>query len=67
MHSTFQEVRSGLVRQILLIGLKKVLQCHTHYLKDVSIFVGYLLGSVGSCNFSNSHSEGLKNKFLCSH
>ena len=52
MHPTLQDARNGLVHQMLLIGPKKVLQCYTHYLKDVSIFLEILLRSVVHCDFS---------------
>ena len=66
MHPTLKEARNGLVRQMLLIGPKKVLQSsesYTRYLK----FLTFLLYSVVYYDFSESLSGGLKNKVLWSH
>ena len=67
MHLTLQEARNGLVRQMLLIGPEKVLQCYTHYLKDVPIFLVFLLSNVAYFDLAESQSGGLKNMVLCSH
>ena len=66
MHPTLQEVSNGLVHQMLLIGPWKVLQWYTRYLKNVSIFLSFLLSSVVYYDFSKSLPRGLKNKVLCS-
>ena len=60
MHPTLQDATNGLVRQMLFIGPKNVLQCYTHYLKDVSIFLEIVLSSVVHCDSSKILSGVLK-------
>ena len=57
MHRTLQEARNGLVRQMLLISPKKLIQSYTHYLKNVSIFLATFIKSVAYSDFYQSLQE----------
>ena len=64
MHPNLKKARNSLVLQMLLIGPYKALSCYNHYLKDVSIFLAFLLNSVVYCDYSKSLPGGLTNLVL---